>query len=65
MHIYPIQSTHMQAICVYAIQMSYTHPNELINKQFTFIVYDHPIASFNSYICKPPNISNISPQLEL
>ena len=51
MYMYPIQSTHM-------------HPSELDQQEYTLVIHDHPIASFNSNICKPLIIANKSPQLE-
>ena len=51
MHIFPIQPTHM-------------HPNEMSTRDISWLAHDHPIASFNSYLCKPSNISINHPQYE-
>jgi hypothetical protein len=37
----------------------------LINKRYTFVAHDHPIARFNSILYKPSRISNKSPQLDI
>jgi hypothetical protein len=61
-----IQTSHIkQHMHIYPIQSTYMHPNKLDQQRYIFIAYDHLIASFNSYIYKPSNISNKSPQLEL